>query len=129
MKTLHLSNYAIIQSGLNHQLKSQFAVHHSLLHELEEYRLVYWKASHLYRMVQNNRIECKDIKYQVTMINCDLVKLYELALNDPDRQIRISFRRARKHWDLSPYAIIKLPAPLKGLPVLTLESKRNYDHD
>lgn len=129
MKTLHLSTYSIIQSDLSHELKSHFAIHHSFLPELEEYRLVYWKASHLYRMIQNNRIECKDIKYQVTMINCSLVSIYDLAMNEPDRQIRISFRRARKHWNLSPYALIKLPALLKGLPVLTLESKRNYNHD
>lgn len=129
MKTLHLSTYAIIQSDLSRELKSHFAVHTSLIPELEEYRLVYWSASYLYQRIINNQLECKGIKYQITMLNCNLIQLYELAINEPDRQIRVSFRRARKHWNLPAYAIIKLPAPLNGLPVLTIESKRNYNHD
>lgn len=126
MKTLHLSSYAIIQSDLSRELKNHFAIPADLIPELDEYRLVYWSASHLYKRLKDNQLESNDIKYQITMLNCSLISIYDLALNEPDSQIRISFRRARKHWNLLPYAIIKLPAPLNGLPVL---ADRNYNHD
>lgn len=117
---------------LNKELKCNFAINSGLIPELEEYKLVYWKASYLYKMLKGYEIEHNDIKYRVTMINCDLVKLYDIALNEPDRQIRISFRRARKHWNLPACAIIKLPAPRKGFLYYNLNRKkeqRNYNHD
>lgn len=108
---------------LNKELKCNFAINFDLLPELEEYKLVYWSASHLYKMLKGYEIEHNNIKYQLTMINCDLIQLYDIAINEPDRQIRVSFRRARKHWNLPACAIIKLPAPRKGLPVLQFEQK------
>lgn len=116
-------NYAETLTLLSYHLKFKFAIPDYLIPELEEYKLVYWKASYLYKMLKTNQIDHNDIKYQVTMINCDSVKLYDLALNEPDRQIRISLRRARKHWNLPACAIIKLPAPRKGLPVIQFEQK------
>lgn len=137
MKTLHLSTYAIIQSDLSRELKSHFAVHTSLIPELEEYRLVYWSASHLYKCLMINLEESRNFDYyidrqntlySVVMQNCSIDSLYEIAVTDPDRQIRISFRRARKHWNLEPVAIIKLPAPRPKLMDLR-DSKGNYTHD
>lgn len=136
MKTLHLSTYAIIQSDLSRELKSHFAVHTSLIPELEEYRLVYWSAAHLYKRLMfnleektgiNYYIDRQDIMYSVNMINCSIDQIYDFAINEPDYQIRISFRRARKHWNLPAYAIIKLPAERKTLIDLR-DSKGNYNH-
>lgn len=132
--------YTYTRTNLKLKLNSSFAIPSELISELEEYRLVYWNASHLYKRLMLNLeektnydyyIDKQDILYHVTMINCSIDQIYDIALNEPDRQIRISFRRARKHWNLPAYAIIKLPAPRKGLPVIQFEQKeqRNYNHD
>lgn len=130
MKVLIDSGYNYTRSNLKLKIQTQFAIPADLIPELEDYRLVYWSASHLYKRIMFNLeektgyeyyIDRQDILYQVTMINCSIDQIREIALSDPDRQIRVSFRRARKHWDLPACAIIKLPAP-----VLT---DRNYNHD
>jgi hypothetical protein len=121
---------------LSYHLKFDFTVPNSLTHELEEYRLVYWSAAYLYKRLMLNLeektgfnwyIDRQDIMYQVIMQNCSIDQIHDFAINEPDYQIRISFRRARKHWNLPATAIIKMPAPRKGLIDLR-DSEGNYDH-
>lgn len=130
-------SYLDLTKVLNTHIKTSFALPAELIPELEEYRLVYWSASHLYKQLMLNLdeqhnydyyISRQDTLYNVTMINCSIDQIYDIAINDPDYQIRISFRRARKHWNLPAYAIIKLPAPRKTLIDLR-DSKGNYNHD
>ena len=127
MSTVAYLDYNYTKLDLRLKLETHFAIPSDLHHELEEYKLVYWKADYLYKMIHGHEIECNDINYQVYMINCDLIQLYDIATNEPNRQIRVSFRRARKHWNLPAYAIIKLPAPRKGLPVLTFEQEEQKE--
>lgn len=130
-------HYDYIKNELSRNINNQFAVPNELIPELAEYKLVYWSVSHLYKSLKldlDNKINSdyyidrQDTLYAVTMINCSILHLYDLAINEPDYQIRISFRRARKHWNLPAYAIIKLPAPKGGLSQLR-NSKGNYNHD
>jgi len=123
-------------TALSYHLKLCFSIPAELTPELEEYRLVYWSAAHLYKrlvtdldMSSDNAfyISRQDTMYSVTMINCSIEQIYEFAINEPDYQIRISFRRARKHWNLPAVAVIKLPAPRKRLMELR-DSKGNYNH-
>jgi len=129
-------NYLALTKLLNTHIKTSFAIPADLIPELEEYRLVYWSAAHLYKRLMFNLeektgfnwyIDRQDIMYDVTMINCSIDQIYDIAINEPDYQIRISFRRARKHWNLPAVAIIKLPAPRKGLIDLR-NSEGNYNH-
>jgi len=129
-------NYNYVKQELDKNLKTHFAIPCELIPELAEYRLVYWSAAYLYKRLMFNLeedtgfnwyIDRQDILYDVTMQNCTIGQLYEIATNDPDRQIRISFRRARKHWNLPATAIIKLPAERKTLIDLR-DSKGNYNH-
>lgn len=132
IETNTMSSYDKLKFDLTLNNARNFAIPACLITELEEYKLVYWRAAHLYkRLILNLEektnfeyfIARQGILYSVTMINCSIDTLYDIARNDPDRQIKISFRRARKHWNLPAYAIIKLPAPRKGLPVLQFEQK------
>lgn len=129
--------YIYTRTDLNLKLRTHFAIPSTLIHELEEYRLVFWSASHLYKRLMinleektnfNYYLDKQDIMYNVTMINCSIDTIYDLAVNEPDYQIRISFRRAHKHWNLPAIAIIKLPAPRKELIDLR-DSKGTYNHD
>lgn len=124
MKALQLSTYEIIRLDLSRELKTKYAIHQTLISELEEYKLIYWSASHLYKRLMLNLeektnydyyIDKQDTLYHVTMLNCSIDQIYDIALNEPDFQIRVSFRRARKHWNLPAYAIIKLPAPRNSI--------------
>lgn len=129
-------NYPDLSEILNTHIKTSFAIPAELIPELEEYRLVYWSAAHLYKRLMinleektgfNYYIDRQDIMYEVNLINCSIDQIYDFAINDPDYQIRISFRRARKHWNLPATAIIKLPAERKTLIDLRA-SKGNYNH-
>ncbi len=129
-------NYLNLSKILNTHLKSSFAIPTDLIPELEEYKLIYWSARELYKRLMFNLEDSKnydyyidraDTLYAVHMINCDIDTLYAIARQEPDRQIRISFRKARKHWGLNPVAIIKLPAPRNKIIDLK-DSKGNYNH-
>jgi len=129
-------NYNYVKQELSTNLKTNFAIPCELIPELEEYRLVYWSAAHLYKRLMfnleektgfNYYLDRQDIMYNVIMQNCSIDQIYAIARNEPDYQVRISFRRARKHWNLPAVAIIKLPAPRKGLIDLK-DSKGNYNH-
>lgn len=131
-----ISSHEALKLNLTSNIKNQFAIPSDLIPELEEYRLVYWSAAHLYKRLMfnleektgfNYYIDRQDIMYAVTMLNCSIDQIYDFAINEPDYQIRISFRRARKHWNLPAVAIIKLPAPRKALIDLR-DSKGNYNH-
>lgn len=130
-------NYLDLSKVLNTHLKSSFAVPANLIPELEKYKLVYWSASYIYKQLMQNLeyktnfnlyLNYQDTLYLVTMQNCDLDTLYSLASKSPAQQIRISFRKARKHWNLPAAAIIKLPSERKTLIDLR-DSKGNYNHD
>lgn len=137
MKAIKDNTYEQTRILLSRQINYSFAIPDSLLPEFEEYKLIYWSARELYKRLMLNLEEAKnydyyidrqDTLYTVHMINCDINSLYDIAINEPDRQIRISFRRARKHWNLDPVAIIKLPASHNKLIDLR-DSKGNYNHD
>ena len=128
--------YIYTRTDLSLKLRTHFAIPSTLIHELEEYRLVYWSAAHLYKRLMinleektnfNYYLDRQDIMYQVIMQKCSIDQIHDFAINEPDYQVRISFRRARKHWNLPATAIIKMPAPRKGLIDLR-DSEGNYDH-
>lgn len=130
-------DYAATKLLLSKEIKHSFVIPNDLHPELEEYKLIYWSARELYKRLMLNLdeqhnydyyISRQDTLYNVTMINCSIDQIYDFAINDPDYQIRISFRRARKHWNLPAYAIIKLPAERKTLIDLR-DPKGNYNHD
>jgi hypothetical protein len=133
-RSLNELSYKDIHALLKTSINYQFAVSNHLIPELEEYKLIYWTAAHLYKMIricQESKkyyIDRSDTLYSVTMQNCSIESLYGIARDEPDRQIRISFRRARKHWNLDPVAIIKLPASRAKIIDLR-DSKGNYNHD
>lgn len=129
-------SYLSLTDVLNTHIKTSFAIPADLIPELEEYKLVYWCASYLYKQLMHNLsdksnfnlyLNKQDTFYSVHMQNCDLDALYTIASKNPTQQIRISFRKARKHWNLPAIAIIKLPAERKGLIDLR-DSKGNYNH-
>lgn len=129
-------NYPDLSEILNTHIKTSFAIPADLIPELEEYKLVYWCASYLYKQLMHNLndksnfnlyLNKQDTFYSVHMQNCDLDALYSIASKNPTQQIRISFRKARKHWKIDPVAIIKLPAERKTLIDLR-DSKGNYNH-
>jgi len=128
------AGYNSLKLSLDLNLNTQFAIPYSLIPELEEYKLIYWNASHLYKMLQicqESKKYCinrSDTLYSVIMQNCSIESLYAIARQEPDRQIRISFRKARKHWNLNPIAIIKLPASRSKIIELR-NSEGNYNHD
>lgn len=131
-----ISSYEVLKLNLTSNIKNQFAIPSDLIPELEEYKLVYWCASYLYKQLMHNLsdksnfnlyLNKQDTSYSVHMQNCDLDALYSIASKNPTQQIRISFRKARKHWKIDPVAIIKLPAPRKMLIDLR-DSKGNYNH-
>ncbi len=115
-----INDYANQRESLNTSLKLDFSIPSPLHAELKEYKLVYWSASFLYQKIkicldsENYCIERSDTQYQTSLINCSIEDLYKIARTEPDRQIRISFRQAREHWNLSAFCIIKLPAEFKG---------------
>lgn len=136
MSSIAYLDYNYTKTDLRLKLQTHFAIPAELQHELEEYKLIYWSARELYKRLilsldgQHNYdyyINRQDTLYAVTMINCSIDQIYDFAMNGPDYQIRISFRRARKHWDLPAVAIIKLPAERKALIDLK-DSKGNYNH-
>lgn len=129
-------SYPDLTKLLNTHIKTSFAIPADLIPELEEYKLVYWCASYLYKQLMHNLsdksnfdlyLNKQDTFYIVHMQNCDLDTLYTIASKNPTQQIRISFRKARKHWNINPVAIIKLPAERKTLINLR-DSKGTYNH-
>lgn len=112
-----------MKSILSTHLANAYVIPESIQPELKEYKLVYWSAAFLYSQIHIDfegkitgvyYIERSGILYTVTMQNCILPDLYKVAREEPDRQIRISFRQARDHWQLPAACIIKLPAKFKS---------------
>lgn len=98
-------------------LESYFAIPDELQSELAEYKMYYWSVEYLLNQLDNYsclHLIIKDQVYLIRFMNTNYTELNKLCAGNSNTQIRISFRRARAHWNLPAYCLVKLPAQPRG---------------
>ena len=116
------NQYSLIKYTLHRAMQHNFTIPNDLHHELEYYKCLFWSVDYwLSRSIIGTTIrEGKSFKeiYQ----DCTRRQIINLLHENRNYQLKLSFRAARKHWNLPAYVIIKIAA-IK--PTLRIEGN-NY---
>ena len=116
------NQYSLIKYTLHRAMQHNFTIPNDLHHELEYYKCLFWSVDYwLSRSTIDTTIrEGKSFKeiYQ----DCTRGQIINLLHENRNYQLKLSFRAARKHWNLPAYVIIKIAA-IK--PTLRIEGN-NY---
>lgn len=122
--TRQTNQYILTKSKLAHHMKYDFVIPVSLQPELSEYKTVFWSVDYFITNCQQGKLARHGIKWlNVVYQDCTRGEILRLATQFKNAQIKLSFRQARKHWNLPAYVIVKIAA-IK--PQLRLNEQGSY---
>lgn len=102
--------YNRMKYNLHEAMQTQFSIPALLHHELEIYKCLFWSADYWLKQSQYGMTIRNDQAFKEVYQDCTRGEILELMQANKSFQLKISFRRARKHWNLPAYAIIKIAA-------------------
>ena len=104
------NQYSLIKYTLHKAMQYNFTIPIELQHELDYYKCLFWSVEYwLSRSTIGTTIrEARQFKeiYQ----DCTRGQIIKLLHENKNYQLKLSFRAARKHWNLPAYVIIKIAA-------------------
>lgn len=112
-KTVHFTD---MQAILSYHCELSFSIPRQYHSELSEYIISYWSAEYLMQRIRKNALELErqGRTYSIVFVNTDLVKLIDLAQNNPTAQIALSFRRVLPCYEVQNHVLIKCIPEARG---------------
>lgn len=102
--------YYSIKCQLKAHIKNSFVIPVSLQHELSEYKCLFWSANYFLGNCFQGKLKRDGKEYSIIYQDCTRGQILELCNQFKNAQIKLSFRSARKHWNLQDTVIVKIAA-------------------
>jgi len=112
------NQYKLMKYVLHKAMKYNFTVPANLHHELEYYKCLFWSVDY-WKSQSNGGMTAREDKQFIEVYHgCTRGQVLDLLNDSKSHQLKLSFRAARKHWQLPAYVIVKIAATR---PILKLE--------
>lgn len=109
METKSIQYYATKRS-LKEYMQKSFVIPSRLQHELSEYKCLFWSADYFLDNCFQGKLKRDGKEYSIIYQDCTRGQILELCNQFKNAQIKLSFRSARKHWNLQDTVIVKIAA-------------------
>lgn len=112
------NQYSLRKYRLHRAMQYDFTISSDLHPELEYYKCLFWSVDYwLSRSTIGTTIR-ENKTFREIYQDCTRGQILDLLNENRSYQLKLSFRAARKHWNLPAYVIIKIAATR---PILKLE--------
>lgn len=116
-----VNQYSLMKYTLHRAMQHNFTIPSELHHELEYYKCLFWSVEYwLSRSTIGTTIR-ENKAFREIYQDCTRGQIIKLLHENKNYQLKLSFRSARKHWNLPAYVIIKIAATR---PTLTIEGNK-----
>lgn len=102
--------YDATKRHLKQAMTNNFVISTGLQHELAEYKCLFWSTDHFLANCSYGQLKREGKEYTIVFQDCTRGQIIELCQQYKNAQLKLSFRTARKHWNLPAVVIVKIAA-------------------
>jgi len=117
-----VNQYSLVKYTLHKAMQHNFTIPFDLHHELDYYKCLFWSVDYWLSRSTGGTTIREGKSFREIYQDCTRGQIINLLHENRNYQLKLSFRAARKHWNLPAYVIIKIAA-IK--PTLKIEGN-NY---
>ena len=121
-----VNQYSLIKYTLHRAMQHNFTIPRELHHELDYYKCLFWSAEFWLSRSTDGTTTRESKQFNEIYQDCTRGQIIKLLHENKNYQLKLSFRAARKHWNLPAYVIIKIAAikptlKIEGVSYVTIK--------